>query len=97
MDEKSSQNQRHRKSLKLRFLEEGLGGFVDSEVLELLLAYAMPRRDVRALARSLLEEFGNFKDVLDAPIKELVAFPGMDVHSAILLKTARDFPEFYLK
>jgi DNA repair protein RadC len=97
MEEESFQSQRYRKFLKQRFIEGGLDGFVDDEVLELLLVYAMARRDIRPLAKSLLRTFGDFKGVLDAPIKELVAFPGMDVHAAVLIKAARDFPEFYAK
>jgi DNA repair protein RadC len=92
MEEESFQSQRYRKSLKQRFLKEGLDGFVEDEVLELLLVYAMPNCDVRPTAKLLLRVFGDFRGVLDAPMKELVAFPGMDVDTSILLKVARDFP-----
>jgi DNA repair protein RadC len=88
-------NKRYRKFLKQRFLLEGLKG--EDEILELLLIYGMPRRDIRPIAKSLLKEYGCFKHVLNAPLPELVAFPGMDVHSSILLKAARDLPKIYLK
>jgi hypothetical protein len=45
--------------------------------------------DIRPPAKS---GFGDFRGVLNAPIKELAAFPGMDVHSSLLLKAARYFP-----
>jgi DNA repair protein RadC len=88
-------NERYRKFLKQRFLLEGLER--EEEILELLLIYGMPRRDIRPIAQSLLEEYGCFKQVLNAPFPELVAFPGMDVHSSILLKAARDLPKLYLE
>jgi len=86
-------NRRHRKVLKERFIREGLDGLVDSEVIELLLFYSMPKQDTRPVARTLLESFGDLQGVVEAPFGELVALPGMDVHSSILIKAAWDFPK----
>jgi DNA repair protein RadC len=97
MEEESFQSQRYRKSLKQKFIKEGFDGFADEEVLELMLIYSIPGCDIRPLAKSLLRVFGDFMGVLDAPMKELVAFPGMDLHTAIMLKAAQVFPEFYSK
>lgn len=89
--------ERYRKILKQRFLKNGFDGLVEKEILELFLSYAIPRQDIRGVSELLFDNYGNFKEILDAPIKELVAFPCLDVNSSILLKAARDFPDFYIK
>ncbi|MBI5191452.1 MAG: DNA repair protein RadC [Nitrospirae bacterium] len=97
MDEKKPHYHDHRTRMKEKFRKSGLDGFHEYEALELLLTYAIPRRDVKPLAKGLMEKFGGFQGVLDAPIEELEAFPGIGEHSAILLKVARDCSDFYLK
>ena len=57
----------HRKRLRARFLEGGAGAMPDYELLELVLFRAIPRQDVKPLARALLEAFGDFNRVLTAP------------------------------
>ena len=79
----------HRKRMKDRFLREGLGGFADHEVLELMLYYAIPRRDTNELAHSLLERFGSLWDVLNAPMEELQQVEGMGEQSAAYLVMLR--------
>jgi len=87
----------HRKRIKEKFKKTGLDSFHDYEALELLLIYAIPRRDVKPLAKELLKKFSDFRGVLDAPVEELAAFPGLGEHSAILLKLARGCSDLYLK
>jgi DNA repair protein RadC len=87
----------YRKQLKERFLKIGLKGFLDAEVLELMLIYAKPTGDVKPIARALLENFGGIRGILDADIRELISLRGMDTNSAILIKMANDYPDFYLK
>lgn len=67
----------HRGRMRQRFLQNGLESFADHEVLELLLFYAIPRRDVNPTAHMLLERFGSLPGVLDAPREELCAIPGV--------------------
>jgi len=55
----------HRQRLKERFLSHGLDGLHDYEVLELLLSYAIPRRDVKPVAKELLRKFATLKKVID--------------------------------
>jgi len=95
--EKKPHFHEHRKRVKEKFRKHGLNGFHDYETLELLLSYAIPRRDVKPLAKELLEHFGDFQKVLDAPIEELTAFPGLGEHSATLLKVTKECSSFYLK
>ena len=56
----------HRRRLRERFLRAGLDGLQDYEAIELLLTYAIPRRDVKPLAKELLETYGSLEKLLDA-------------------------------
>ena len=67
----------HRKRLRERFLEGGAGALPDYELLELVLFRAIPRRDVKPLARSLLDIFGDFNGVVSAPRARLAEVPGI--------------------
>lgn len=75
----------HRSRLRQRFLTTGLDGFQDHEVLEFLLCYAIPRRDVNETAHLLLDRFGTLAGVLDAPEEELCAVPGVGPSTAHFL------------
>ena len=85
----------HRQRLKERFLEDGLDSFTQIQVLELLLFYAIPRKDTNPIAHALLERFGSLYQVLDAPVQELAKVPGMGENSALLLSLARDVGRYY--
>lgn len=76
----------HRERLRRRFAEEGLDAFDDHTALELLLSYAIPRRDVNTLAHELIRRFGSFDGVFDAPLYELAAVSGVGERSAVLIK-----------
>lgn len=76
----------HRERVKERFREQGLDGFNDINALELLLYYAIPRRDTNELAHELLKTFGSLDEVLNASEQELCAVPGMGVNAACLLR-----------
>ena len=56
----------HRARLRERVRQEGLAAFSDHEVIELLLTYAIPRRDVNPLAHELVARFGSLAGVLEA-------------------------------
>jgi len=87
----------HRRRLKDKFVKNGLEGFHDYETLELLLTYAIPRRDVKPLAKELINRFKNFQGVLDAPVRELESVDGIGEHSAVLIRLVKDTAGFYLK
>ena len=59
----------HRQRLKERFLKESLDNFEEHQVLELLLFYAIPQRNVNPLAHQVLERFG----AVSAPVAEAMA------------------------
>ena len=67
----------HRKRLRERYMEGGAAVFAEHELLELLLTYAIPRRDTNALAHALIERFGSLAAVLEARVPELAAVDGV--------------------
>ena len=76
----------HRQRLKERFVIQGLDQFTDIQALELLLFYCIPRQDTNKLAHELLKRFGNFPQVLEAEIEDLVKVDGVGENTAIFLK-----------
>ncbi len=87
----------HRDRLKDRFERAGLTGLQDYEILELLLFYALPRKDVKPLAKDLLKRFGSLKEVLDAGNEALEGVPGIGRHAALLFRLVRDLGSLYLQ
>lgn len=67
----------HRARLRDRFDRAGPGALADYEMLELILFRAIPRRDVKPLAKQLLAEFGDFNHTISAPMTRLLAVSGM--------------------
>ncbi|MEK7314512.1 MAG: DNA repair protein RadC, partial [Deltaproteobacteria bacterium] len=87
----------HRKRLKDRFLKSGLEGFHDYEIVELLLTYAIPRRDVKPLAKKLITRFGGLKGIFDAASTELAVIEGVGDNAAILVNLIKAVSAEYLK
>jgi DNA repair protein RadC len=74
----------HRERLRQRFERSGLQGFHDHEVVELVLTYVIPRRDVKPIAKELLTKFGqNLADVFDAPHQILHTIEGVGSSAAL--------------
>ncbi|WP_171097493.1 DNA repair protein RadC [Ruegeria sp. HKCCD7255] len=67
----------HRKRLRERFMAGGSAAIPDYELLELVLFRAIPRQDVKPLARALLDAFGDFNRVLTAPEERLRQIKGV--------------------
>jgi DNA repair protein RadC len=67
----------HRARLRQRFMDGGAGAMPDYEMLELVLFRAIPRQDVKPLARALLDSFGDFNRVVTAPIARLREVKGV--------------------
>jgi len=89
--------QGHRSRLKQRFTEHGLDGFHEYEVLELLLTYAIPRKDVKPVAKSLLKQFSTLAGVFDAQVQELQNIEGLGKESAQFLKLIKAAQIRYLE
>ena len=84
----------HREKMRRRFLQGGLEPFADHEALELLLYYAIPRRDTNPIAHALMERYGSLAAVLDAPVEDLQKVEGVGESAAVLLKLV---PQLYRK
>lgn len=78
-------HQGHRARLRARFLEQGLDGFYDHQILELLLFYAIPRKDTNELAHRLLNEFGSLNKLLNTSPQELKKC-GISERTALFLR-----------
>ena len=75
----------HREKMRKRYLAGGLDSFADHEALELLLYYAIPRRDVNPIAHALMERYGSLSAVLAAPVEDLKHVEGIGERAAVLL------------
>jgi DNA repair protein RadC len=80
----------HRKRLKDKFLSTTPDSFSDYELLELLLFQAIPRRDVKPLAKELLQKFGHLKSIINAEEKEILAIKGTNENTFLGLKIIRE-------
>lgn len=78
----------HRERLRARFAEHGLDSFNELNALELLLCYAIPRRDTNEIAHRLLDAFGSLSGVFQASMQELTSIPGIGENAATLILMA---------
>ena len=85
----------HRQRLRQRMLQEGMDGFSEIQALELILFNCIPRRDTNPIAHALLEQFGSFAQVLEAPVEELQKVPGMGEGSAAYLHMLHEAGRYY--
>ena len=81
----------HRSRLRERYLHSGADAFQDHELLELLLTYAIPRRDVNSIAHALLAQFGSLENILKAAPAALQQVDGIGESAAVFLHLAHDF------
>lgn len=86
----------HRERLRQRFLTEGLDSFHEINALELLLFYCVPRKDTNDLAHRLLDHFGSYCNVLNAPYSELKKVDGVSDSIATYLKLQAEAVRYYL-
>ena len=85
----------HRARLKNRFADFGLESFSDFEALELLLFYALPRRDTNELAHALIKHFGSYRAVMEAEISDLKQVPGLGENAAGLIRLTAELGRRY--
>lgn len=82
-EELQSLQQGHRARLRKKFTD---GQLADYEILELLLTYAIPRRDVKNLSRQLYKKYGSIHNLLSAPMESLMDNDGIKENTATFLK-----------
>ena len=73
----------HRQRLKERFLRAKGSDMADYEAIELLLTYAIPRRDVKPLAKNLIKEFGSFAGIITADYQPIQAMHLIFLHNTM--------------
>ncbi|MDD5772733.1 MAG: DNA repair protein RadC [bacterium] len=87
----------HRKRLKEKYKKSGFGGWQDYEVLEFALSYAIPRKDLKPIAKELMTKFKTLNGVFDADIEELKEIKGISDHTAIFIRFLKDISARYLE
>ena len=92
--ELQSLQQGHRARLREKFLA---GQLAEYEILELLLTYAIPRRDVRALSRQLYKKYGNIHKLISSPTEDLIKNQGIKENVATFFKLIHKITELEYK
>ena len=87
----------HRRRLRERFLESGLAGFHDYEVIELLLTLGTPRKDCKDAAKAALARFKTLQGVLEAPEHELCEIDGIGPKNSWGFKLIKAISDRYLE
>ncbi len=87
----------HRGRLRDKFLESGLSGFHDYEVIEMLLTLATPRRDCKEIAKAALTRFKTLQGVLEAAPESLQEIAGIGPQNIFGIKLIQAVAERYLE
>ncbi len=98
MSNDAYQNQQlgHRQRLRERFLKAYTDGMHDYEVLELLLTFSIPRKDVKPIAKNLIARFGSLSGVLDATPEKLQTVEDVGPASFTHIKLVKEVCGLYL-
>lgn len=88
MPDKDNHQKGHRERLKARFRKGGVDALADYELLELQLMTAIPRRDVKPLAKDLIAKFGTYAEVISAEPERLMEISGVGDNVVTILKLA---------
>jgi DNA repair protein RadC len=87
----------HRSRLREKFLKGGLAGFLDYEIIELLLTLGTPRRDCKGPAKQALKEFKTFRGVLEASARDLQRVPGIGPSNLFGIRLIHEVSRRFLK
>jgi len=87
----------HRKRLREKFIKNGLSGFHDYEIVELLLSLGTPRRDCKPQAKEAIRRFKTLRGVLSASLQQLQQIDGIGPHSAFGIKLVQEVAGKYLR
>lgn len=87
----------HRQRLRQKFIESGLAGFLDYEIVELLLTLGTPRKDCKQMAKEAIRTFGSLANVLDATNQDLTKIKGIGSSNAFGIKLVGAVSEIYSK
>lgn len=87
----------HRQRIREKFLQSGLDGFLDYEIVELLLTLGTPRKDCKQIAKAAIKEFKNLKGVLEANKTELTTVKGIGPSNVLGIILFQAISERYSK
>jgi DNA repair protein RadC len=86
----------HRARLLNRYIKAGVSSLNDYEILELILTFALPRKDTKPLAKALIAKYGTVSATVNAPLDELCGIDGLGQRSAALFTLIKDTMSFCL-
>jgi len=87
----------HRKRLRERFNQSGLAGFLDYEIVELLLTLGTARKDCKPQAKEAIKRFKTLRGVLEAPPEELRKIKGITAHNVFVMRFMQEIAREFLK
>ena len=87
----------HRKRLRERFMQSGFDGFLDYEIVELLLTLGTPMKDCKQMAKEVIKKYKGLKGALDASVDNLQQIKGIGPSNAFGLKLFQSIAERYAK
>ncbi len=93
----SGKGEGHRERLRDKFLNAGLQGFLDYEVIELLLTLATPRKDCKTPAKAALERFKTLQGVFEASPEELMQVKGIGPKNVLGIRLIKAVADRYLE
>lgn len=91
MADEKNQHAGHRQRMLKRYLEHGIDGFEDHEILEIFLFTAYSRRNTNDISRALIERFGSLEGVLNAGYDQLKEEKNVGDTAAALISFMKDF------
>lgn len=87
----------HRNRLRQKFLDKGISGFHDYEIIEILLTFGTPRKDCKEAAKNLIKKYKSLSGVLEQNLSELKSVKGVGDTNAFALIFVKEAAEVYLK
>jgi len=83
--------------MRKRFMENGLDGFADHEVLEVMLYYCYPRRDTNEIAHRLIQEYGSLHNLFEADTQDIMRRCGTTENVAVLISIIPKVANLYFR
>jgi len=96
-NQKMQKREGHRERLREKFLKGGLKGFLDYEIIELLLTLGTPRKDCKVQAREAVKKYQTLRGILEASPDELQEIQGIGPHNIFGLKLIQEVSRRFLK
>lgn len=93
-NKKKNVHEGHRERMRNKYVNKGIEVFEQHEILEMLLFYAIPRKNTNDIAHRLLEACGSLSAVFDAPI-DILMQQGLSYNAAVLLHMIPDLSRAY--